>query len=52
MQQNHDNTCWNSEARSLTVIFRYGIQDKIVDVQESTQFEYIMIFETPSACHN
>jgi hypothetical protein len=50
MKYSKGHTCWNSEARSLTVIFRCEIQDKIVDVQEPTPYEYTMIFETPSVC--
>ncbi|CAF4420163.1 unnamed protein product, partial [Rotaria magnacalcarata] len=39
----------DSGARSFTVTFQCGIKHQIVDVAESTQCEYTMIFATPLA---
>ncbi|CAF4160640.1 unnamed protein product, partial [Rotaria magnacalcarata] len=49
MKYLNGNKCWGGSARSFTVTFQCGIKHQIVDVAESTQCEYTMIFATPLA---
>jgi protein kinase C substrate 80K-H len=47
----HGDKCEKGRARSITVIFHCGNDNKIVAVRESTSCSYTMEFETPLVCN-
>lgn len=43
-------TCWQGPQRSLTLKFRCGAEEKLVDVNEPSKCVYEMVLQTPAVC--
>eukprot|EP01052_Picozoa_sp_SAG31_P016937 SAG31_NODE_1140_length_9701_cov_43.848261_7_plen_107_part_00 len=44
--------CPGHGARSIEVLFRCGVEDALISVEEFETCHYTALFETPAACEN
>jgi len=42
--------CWNGPDRKMTVKFKCGVEEEIVDVSEPSSCEYVAVVHSPGAC--